>query len=222
MNRATTVWLWLWAALASGAVAASTATPDVLVRTTTDEILVRIKTHKDAYAKDTAKLYAMVDELVVPHFDFRAMAKLVLAQSWRQASEDQRTRFTSEFRDLLVRTYSTALLKYNDEQVIYLPYKGPTDERTAVVRVEVKPSGGGPNVPIEYNFYFKDGAWKVYDVKVEAISLVTNYRAVYAERVQKEGLDALIASLARDNREGKVDQPVRKSAAGAGGAKAAP
>jgi phospholipid transport system substrate-binding protein len=197
------------AGLISTVALATAAAPDVLVRTNTDEIIARIKKNKDAYAKDQKKLYAMVDELVLPHFDFRKMSQLVLRQAWREASEEQRARFTQEFRDLLVRTYATALLKYNNEEVIYKPYKGPNEDKTAEVHIEVKPSGGAPNVPIEYAFYTdKAGAWKVYDVKIDGISLVINYKEVYAKKVREEGLEVLIAQLARDNKEGKTDKPI--------------
>jgi phospholipid transport system substrate-binding protein len=196
--------------LLSGAARAAGTEPDVLVRENSEKILARMRTHKEVYEKDKKKLYAMVDELVLPHFDFRKMAQLVLAQGWRPASEDQRARFTAEFRGLLVRTYSTALLKYTDEKMIYLPYKGPIDERTATVKVEVKQAAGGPNIPLEYYFYLKDqdAPWRVYDVKIDGISLVTNYRSTYAEKVRGEGLDALIASLVQDNKAGKIDKPL--------------
>jgi phospholipid transport system substrate-binding protein len=185
----------------------------VLVRQTTEEILKRIKTNKDAYTADTKKLYAMVDELVVPHFDFTAMSKLVLGQNWRQASADQRTRFTGEFRDLLVRTYSTALLKYTNEEIIYLPYRGPLTERTAEIRVEVKSTTGARNTPLAYSFFRREPKepWKVYDVTIDGVSLVTSFKTTYAERVQRSGLDALIAQIAKDNREGKIEDPVAKS-----------
>jgi phospholipid transport system substrate-binding protein len=199
----------LVAGLVSAAAQATAATPEVLVRTNTDEIIKRIKTNKDAYTKDQKKLYAMVDELVLPHFDFRKMSQLVLRQAWREASDEQRARFTGEFRDLLVRTYATALLKYNNEQVIYKPYKGPNEDKTAEVHIEVKPAGGGPNIPIEYAFYTdKAGDWKVYDVKIDGISLVINYKEVYAKKVREEGLESLIAQLARDNKAGKTDKPI--------------
>lgn len=199
------IW-WAGAALAA-------AEPDVLVRQTTEEILKRIKTNKDAYAADTKKLYAMVDELVVPHFDFTAMSKLVLGQNWRNASVAQREGFTREFRDLLVRTYSTALLKYTNEEIIYLPYRGPLTERTAEIRVEVKSTTGARNVPLAYSFFRREAKepWKVYDVTIDGVSLVTSFKTTYAERVQRSGLDALIAQLAKDNREGKIEDPVGKS-----------
>lgn len=206
-------WLVMMALGCAGAVLAAVAEPDVLVRDTTEEILKRIKTNKDAYSADNKKLYAMVDELVVPHFDFRAMSKLVLGQNWRNATEPQRDAFTKEFRDLLVRTYSTALLKYTNEEIIYLPYRGPLTERTAEIRVEVKSTAGARNVPLAYSFFRREAkeAWKVYDVTIDGVSLVTSFKTTYAERVQRSGLDALIAQLAKDNREGKVEDPVGKS-----------
>jgi phospholipid transport system substrate-binding protein len=186
--------------------ARAAAGPDVLVRDSTNRILALLKANKDAYNKDRKKLYAAVDEVILPHFDFRAMSKMVLRVAWREASEDQRGRFAAEFRDLLVRTYSTALLKYTNEEVIFLPYKGANDDNTAVVKTEVRLGGGGANVPIDYMFFFKDGAWKAYDVKIDGISLVTNYQTTYAEKIRNQGLDVLIANLAADNRTGKVDQ----------------
>ena len=196
----------LWSAVAAAAV----TPPDQIVRDNTDKILSLIKTNRDAYTKDYAKMYAMVDEYVLPHFDFTAMSRLVLARAWRDATEQQRARFTQEFRDLLVRTYATVLLKYNDEKITYLPFRMLPEERTQVVRIEVQPSAGGPPIPITYSFYQpKPGeAWKVFDVTVDGVSLVTNYRATYADRVRNDGLDALIASLARDNKEGKTSSPV--------------
>lgn len=174
--------------------------PDLLARETTDKIVVLLKANKDAYKKDHKKLYAMVDEIVLPHFDFRAMSRTVLGRYWREASDDQRARFIGEFRDLLVRTYATALLKYNDEQIVYQPFRLSPEDRTAIVRSEVRRTDGGPPIGIHYSFYHTDTAWKVYDLTIEGASLVTTYQSTYAERVRKDGLDALIASIAQDNK----------------------
>ncbi len=196
----------LWCAPAGAAV----TPPDQIVRENTEKILSLIKANREAYAKDYGKMYAMVDEYVLPHFDFTAMSRLVLARAWREATEQQRARFTQEFRDLLVRTYATVLLKYNDEKITYLPFRLVPGERTQVVKIEVQPSAGGPPIPITYSFYQPNPgeAWKVFDVTVDGVSLVTNYRATYADRVRNEGLDALIASLAKDNKEGRTAGPV--------------
>jgi phospholipid transport system substrate-binding protein len=179
---------------------ASGSPPDQIARAATDKIIALVKENKDAYTKDSGKLFAMVDEHVLPHFDFRAMSRSVLGRYWREASEDQRQRFTSEFRDLLVRTYATALLKYNDEQIVYQPFRLVQGDRTATVRSEVHRRDGGPTISINYSFYQTDSGWKVYDVTIEGASLVTTYQSTYAQRVQKEGIDKVIASLAQDNK----------------------
>jgi len=174
--------------------------PDQVARDVTDKILPLLKANKAEYNRDHRKLYAMVDEQVLPHFDFQAMSRTVLGRYWRQASADQRQRFTQEFRDLLVRTYATALLKYNDEKIVYLPFRMDPGSRIAMVRSEVRRTDGGPPVSITYGFYHTDNGWKVYDLSVEGASLVTTYQSTYADRVRRDGLDALIASLARDNK----------------------
>lgn len=187
-------------------VLAAELAPDLLAREVTDKIIVLLKANKDMYAKDHKKLYAMVDQHVLPNFDFRAMSRTVLGRYWRAADEDQRARFTGEFRDLLVRTYATALLKYNDETIVYLPFRLNPGDRTATVKSEVRRTDGGPPIAINYSFYHTDAGWKVYDVTIEGASLVTTYQSTYSERVQREGLNALIASLAQDNKaaaEGK-------------------
>jgi len=188
-------------------VLAAEVAPDLLAREVTDKIVVLLKANKNVYTKDHKKLYAMVDENVLSNFDFRAMSRTVLGRYWREASEDQRARFTGEFRDLLVRTYATALLKYNDEKIVYLPFKPIPGDRTATVKSEVRRTDGGPPIAINYSFYHMDAGWKVYDLTIEGASLVTTYQSTYSDRVQREGLEALIASLARDNKvaaEGKT------------------
>lgn len=194
----------LWAV--AGAATAQEATPDQLVKQQTERILELIRANRAEYQRDTQKLYAMVDKEVLPYFDFRAMSRSVLGRYWKEATEEQRDRFVKEFRELLVRTYATALLKYNNEEIRYLPFHMNPGDRTAVVRTEVVQSGGGPNIPINYSFFRSQDGWKVYDVAIENSSLVITYRGTYADRIRKQGLDALIASLAEANRRGEVDE----------------
>ena len=182
----------------SGSIAAS-ASPDILVRDTTDEILSLLRKNNATYKKDTKKLYAMVHKKILPHFDFTAMSRMVLARNWRTANDDQRTRFTVAFRDLLVRTYATALLKYTDEKIELLPYHAQPDDRKVIVKTEIRPGAGGPPIPLYYRFYDKKGEWKVFDVSIDGVSMVTNYRSVYAEKVRKQGLDALIVQISKEN-----------------------
>jgi phospholipid transport system substrate-binding protein len=185
--------------------------PEDLVRKTTDEILVEIKAHRGAYASDYAKLYKMADEKVLPHFDFRRMSQWVLGRFWKEASPEQRDRFTSEFRDLLVGTYSQALLNYTDQKIVYLPVQRKPDDTEVTVKTEVKQSGGQPNIPIHYSFYKnKDAAWKVYDITIEGVSLVTNYRSVYATKIREKGLDALIAEITDTNKQKRAAGTAKK------------
>ncbi len=192
-------------------VARAEVAPEQLVRKTADEILADIKAHRDVYAKDYARLYKMADEKVLPHFDFRRMSQWVLGRFWRQATPEQRERFTSEFRDLLVGTYSQALLNYNDQKIVYLPVQRKPDDTEVTVKTEVKQTGGQPNIPIHYSFYKnKDGAWKVYDITIEGVSLVTNYRSVYATKIREKGMDALIAEITDNNRQKRAAGTAKK------------
>ena len=178
--------------------------PEELVRDSADVILAEIKKNREVYAKDYNKLYQMADEKVLPHFDFRRMAQWVLGRNWRDATPEQRDRFVAAFRDLLVRTYSQALLNYKDEQIVYLPVQRKPDDTEVLVKTEVKQSGGQGNIPIHYSFYKnKDGVWKVYDVTIEGVSLVTNYRSVYATKIREQGIDALISELIENNRQAR-------------------
>jgi phospholipid transport system substrate-binding protein len=176
--------------------------PEQLVRSTADVILSEIKKNRDVYSRDFAKLYKMADEKVLPHFDFRRMSQWVLGRSWRDATPEQRDRFVAAFRDLLVRTYSTALLNYKDQEIIYLPVPVQTGSDEALVKTEVKQGGGQPNIPIHYSFYKnRDGQWKVYDVTIEGVSLVTNYRSVYSTKIREKGIDALITDINDSNKK---------------------
>ena len=188
-------------ALLTGIVRAAEVPPEELVRKTAEVILAEIKAHRDVYAKDYAKLYKMADEKVLLHFDFRRMSQWVLGRSWKDATTEQRDRFTAEFRDLLVGTYSQALLNYTDQEIVYLPVQRKPEDTEVTVKTEVKQSSG-PNIPIYYSFYKnKDGAWKVYDISIEGVSLVTNYRSVYATKIRDKGMDALITEIAANNKK---------------------
>lgn len=197
--------------------------PDQLVRTTIEKINLLLKADREVDPEDPRRLYAMIDfcEEVLPHIDFPGMARSVLGPSWRQANADQRARFTREFRNLLVRTYGTALRKNRDQQIVYLPFFGKPGDKTAVVKTEVKQASGGPNVQINYSFYRARSIWKVYDIAIDGVSLVTTYRSTYAEMIRNEGIDSLIAGLAKSNRQPPGDrdgapQPAESPRKGAG------
>ncbi|MCG6975657.1 MAG: ABC transporter substrate-binding protein [Acidiferrobacterales bacterium] len=171
------------------------STPDELVANATTEILTLLKEKKAFYEADKKNLYQMVDEKILPYFDFRKMSQWVLGIHWRQATDAQRDEFTEQFRQLLVRTYATALLKYNDQEIIMLPFTGKADDKIVIVKTEVKQKSGEPNIALYYTFYNLNPGWKAFDLTIEGVSLVANYRKVYASRLQKESLDSLIKYL---------------------------
>ena len=176
-----------------------------LVRSTADYVLSQVRARKAELEKDSSGIFALVQEKVIPHFDFRIMTRAALGRYWRQASEEQKERLTREFRELLVRTYATMLLGYSDEKIEYLPFRGKPGDKRVIVRTRVHTSDGAPPVPINYRLYRKNGEWKVYDVVVDGVSLVSNYRGTFANEVRKGGIEGLIASLEEHNRKLRND-----------------
>jgi len=174
--------------------------PQQLVRNTAEYVLSQVRARKAELEKDSSGINDLVQEKVIPHFDFRLMTRAVVGRYWRQASEKQRERLIHEFRELLVRTYATMLLSYSDERVEYLPFRGKPQDQRVMVNTKIFTSDGAPPVPISYRLYRKNGEWKVYDVVVDGVSLLSNYRKSFAAEIRKNGIDGLIASLEQHNR----------------------
>lgn len=193
--------LLLGAAL-SMAVLAEELGPEALVRQTSDRMIAVLKEQHDVIKAEPQRLYGFVYEIVLPHFDFERMARWVLGRHWRQATPEQQQRFVAEFRTLLVRTYGTALLDYTNEKINFLPLRKSASADNVVVRTEVVKPGAQP-IPIYYSMRRGADGWKVYDVAIDGISLVSNYRADFSNQVSTAGLDALIRQLAQRNAQGK-------------------
>jgi len=175
--------------------------PDVLVKTITDEVVAMLKKDKDIQAGDTQKAAELIEAKIVPHFDFTRMARLAMARNWRSATPDQQKQLASEFKTLLVRTYSTALTNYRDQKIDYKPLRAKPEDTEVTVKSDVKQSGSSQPVSIDYEMEKTDSGWKIYDVKVGGVSLVTTYRDTFASEVRDHGIDGLIKSLAAKNRE---------------------
>ena len=170
-----------------------------LVVDTSQEIMKRLEKEETVVRAEGQRLYEIVEEMVLPHFDFTAMASWVLGKYWRQATPEQKSRFTEEFKMLLVRTYSNALLEAIGKQITYLPLKSAkADVDEVTIRTEVEQKGGFP-IPIDYKMHLKDGQWKVFDVVIDNISLVSNYRTSFAKQIKDEGIEKLIDDIARRN-----------------------
>ena len=178
--------------------------PQDLVADTTDKITSVLRIEQDKIKANPNRLYEVVDEVVLPHFDFNRMSSWVLGKYWRKANEKEREQFTQEFRVLLVRTYAKALNDNYDKKIDMLPVVMRKEGKEATVKTEVKQEAGFP-IPIDYKMYIKNDAWKVYDVSVDGISLVANYRTSFAKEIRKDGLPKLIATLADRNKQAKTE-----------------
>lgn len=180
--------------------AASAAEPDRLVRETTEAVLAILKEDSERVRSDPGYLYGVVEEVVLPKFDFEEMTRLAVGKHWQRADPAQRASLVREFKTLLVRTYSKALQEYTDQAVLFLPMRGDAAAGDVTVRTEIEQPGGFP-IPVNYSLYRQDGQWKVYDVVIDGVSLVTNYRTSFSQKIRAEGVDGLIAQLRQRNRE---------------------
>lgn len=179
--------------------AADMLPPDALARSVTDEVLKILRTDKEVAAGNPQKVVEVIETKVAPHFEFNSMAKLAMGRNWSQANPEQKKTLTQEFRTLLVRTYTTAFSQYRDQTVEYRPLKLAPDETDAVVKSLIKQPSGQP-VSVEYRMEKTERGWKVYDVKIEGISLVENYRNTFNSEIQRSGVDGLVKSLADKNK----------------------
>lgn len=187
-------------ALFSATATAEAVAPDVLVKNTANEVLEVVRHDKDIQSGDMSKITALTEAKILPHFDFERMSRIVLGKNWRQASKEQQEAFIKEFRTLLVRTYSSALAKYRNQTIEYKPLLAkPGDEEVTVKTRILQP--GGPPVPVDYALEKSGDEWKVFDVVIEGVSLVTNYRGQFSTEIHDKGMDGLIQRLADKNKQ---------------------
>lgn len=185
--------------LLSAPVLADDMAPDVLVKKVTDEVLAVVRTDKDLQNGNAKKAIDLVETKVLPHFNFSRMTALALGREWSKTTAEQKTRLTNEFRTLLVRTYSNALTAYKDQTVEYKPFKMQAGETDVTVRTLVHQTNG-KHIALDYALDKQADGWKVYDVVVAGVSLVTNYRESFSQEVRANGVDGLISTLAAKNK----------------------
>lgn len=172
--------------------------PNELIKATTEELLSDFAANRALYETDRNSLYDMVNRVAIPHFDFDRMTKIVLGKHYANATQEQRQQFTEQFKTLLVRTYSQALFQYSDEKINFVPAIPYRDGM--IVREEIEVGAAVP-VRLEYFLSKKETGWKVYDVRIDGISLVTTFRNSYNISISRKGLPMLIADLQKKNRE---------------------
>lgn len=177
---------------------ANTPEPEALIRNTVDEVLSVIRQDKDIKAGNKEKVNALVDEKVLPHFNFAHMTRLAIGKYWRKATPEQKKVLEIEFRNLLVRTYTNAFTTYQDQEVEVKPLNMASDATDVTVKTSINNKGKPPTY-VNYDMEKTARGWKVYDLLIEGVSLVTNYRGTFAEQIQKNGIDGLIKTLMEKN-----------------------
>ncbi len=203
--------LLLFSLSAFGASAQASVPPHKMLEGVTQELIQTLRAEQSAINEKHEYLFELVEQVLLPHVDLSVMSRYVLGKYWRTASEAQRERFTSEFKNLMVRFYVSAilddpgklgeLLEDSDNLISYLPVETDDSTKKTRVRAEVHMPNGGPRIPVSFSLFKKDDKWMMFDVNVDGISLVSNYRSSFATEVKRDGLDTLIERLAVRNEE---------------------
>jgi phospholipid transport system substrate-binding protein len=181
--------------------APSTLGPQELVENSAKRMLVELDANRAMYAKDQVKLDALVANVLLPNFDTEYAARLVLGQTWRTATPEQRKRFVDAFYHSLLRNYGAALVDFTADRFVILPYKGDPSDTMATVRTEVKRESGD-KVPVNFSLRKTDGVWKAWDVVIEGISYVKSFRTDFGSEIQAKGLDEVINRLETNAKPG--------------------
>lgn len=184
--------------LTCSAAFAQDASPDALIKKVTDDVLTIVRQDKDIQNGNTKKAIELVEARVLPNFSFQRMTALAMGRDWNKANPEQKKQLSEEFKTLLVRTYSNALTGYKDQTVRYEPTRMQDSDTDVVVKTKVMQPGGKP-IQLDYSMEKQADGWKVYDVIVAGVSLVTNYRATFNQEVRATGIDGLIKMLATKN-----------------------
>jgi phospholipid transport system substrate-binding protein len=186
--------------LATPSALAQELAPDALIKRMSEEVIAELRKDKDLRAGNSAKITALTEAKIVPHFDFRRITQIAMGPSWRRATPEQQERLTQEFRTLLVRTYSGALAGYRDQVIEFRPLRAAPGDTEVTVKSLIR-QPGAQTIDIEYDLAKNGAEWKIFDVRISGISLVASYRTAFAEEVRNNGVDSLIGVLAAKNRK---------------------
>ena len=192
------VFLLLCAFFAADIAISDELSPDVMVKNVTNEVLDIIRKDKDIQSGNTRKASELIEAKVLPNFDFNRMTALAVGKDWRGATVEQKKVLIEEFHTLLVHTYANALTAYKSQTINFKPFKMAAGETDVTVKTEVK-QPGAKSISIDYSLQKDGGTWKVYDVIVGGVSLVTSYRDQFKQEIAASGIDSLIKSLQNKN-----------------------
>ncbi len=183
------------AVLTLSSASAAPVPPDEVVKTTTAQLQQVIQKRRAEFRKDPQKLYDVMETMVVPRFDIKYIAQLILARNWRGASDQQRGRFEAAFKNMLIRTYATAMVDNADSvEAEWLPLRMADGDKDVTVDSKLlRP--GKPPVPIGFAMRLTGDDWKIYDIVIENLSLVQNFRSQVSSEIKRSNLDAVIEKL---------------------------
>ena len=182
--------------------------PEGIIRSLSDQLRDVLQQDRERIRTDQGYVFKLADEILAPHVDFDRVSSLALGKHWRRATPEQKAEFIYQFQRMLVRTYATAFHEFGEWSIRFLPRHEGADSKKVVVKTEVT-RPGAPPASVNYRMHFKDGAWKAYDVVVEGISLVTNYRSSFSKEVRQGGMAGLIKRITSLNhrRVAKAETP---------------
>ena len=181
-----------------GVAQAEVIAPDTLIRNTVKEVTDIIKQDKDIQAGDQGKILKLVDSKVLPHFDFRRMTQLAVGKYWRRATTQQRQALVTEFRNMLVRTYTKVFTVYRDQKVDVKPLRIAASDTEATVKTSIG-LPGTPTTQVDYEMKKAADGWKVFDISIEGVSMVLSYRGTFTSEIKEGGIDGLIKTLSDKN-----------------------
>jgi phospholipid transport system substrate-binding protein len=194
----------------SPAMAADLTPPELQIEEASNKL--KVKMQDPGFTKDFKQITEFVEQTIYPHVDFDRISALVLGKNWKNANEEEKKQFTREFQTLLVRTYSRAFIEFKDWSVKFLPLSKDENPSKVVVNTEVLQPGKKP-IAVNYRMLESNGEWKAYDITIEGVSLVTNYRSSFKTEIEKTGsLASVIESLVKRNKEALAKDPLAKEA----------
>ena len=199
-------WFFPLFLLSPGMLNAAASDPEALMKRVTEEVLTILREDKSIRSGDRQKAIELIETKVAPHFDFPRMTGLAVGRAWRQADAAQQEALIREFRTLLVRTYANSLTGYRDQTVTFKSTARSSDSNEVTVHSQVNKAGAQP-IPLDYALGKTADGWKVFDVSVANVSLVTTYRGSFATEVNRNGVEGLLKSLKEKNRRLETAPP---------------
>lgn len=193
--------LTLIGAVIYGSIVNAAQAPQAMLESVTQQMLTKLKTEKTAVQQNSDRLIQIVDQIIMPHVDIEETAKRILAKNWRTMTSTQRQQFTKEFEIQLIRTYSAAFRSYDQQHIVFVGTRpNPQDPHRTEVRSLIK-EAGQTDIPVNYRLLKKGQEWKVYDIIVEGISIVSSYRTQFNDAIAREGIDQVIRNMHQKNQQ---------------------